>query len=116
MQNPGSDAGVFVWAGGAHGRHCAVNAPCHVTLKSSQRHAEENTTRSLGYPCYAHGAANIRWCVLTKKFARESDTEPTVRLFVAQSNVGAGSRLTTSDRTRSASSRDVASVAGNALA
>jgi hypothetical protein len=44
MQNPGSDAGVFVWAGGAHGRYCAVNADvrCNVTLKKGL-HARRDT-------------------------------------------------------------------------
>jgi len=64
MQNPGSDAGVFVWADGADGLSCAVNARCNVTLKNSQRPAEDKMSRSLGYPCYAHRSANIRWCVL----------------------------------------------------
>src|SRR5215207_2562432 len=44
---------------------------------------------------------------LKKYFARESQSEPTVRPLVAQSNVGAGSRLIQNlNRTRSASSRD----------
>ncbi len=50
MQNPGSDAGVFVWADGADDRYCAVNtdARCNVTLKNSQRHAEDKTVTLAG--------------------------------------------------------------------
>jgi hypothetical protein len=43
----------------------SAEARCNVTLKNSQRLAEEKTSRSLRYPCYAHGSVNIRWCVLT---------------------------------------------------
>jgi hypothetical protein len=97
MQNPGSDAGVFVWADGADGLSCAVNARCNVTLKNSQRPAEDKTSRSLKYPCYTHRSAKYTMvCVdnFKKYFSRESQTEPTVRLSVVQSNVAAGSRLT----------------------
>jgi len=52
---------------GADGRCCAVSTDGrrNVTLENSQRHAEDKTSRSLGYPSYAHGSANIRWCMLT---------------------------------------------------
>jgi hypothetical protein len=77
MQNLGSDAGVFVWADDADGRHYAVSADacCNAMLKNSQRHAEENTSRSLrDIPVIHTAPANIRWCVLTisKNNFRES--------------------------------------------
>jgi hypothetical protein len=74
MQNPGSDAGVFVWADDDRGGAVSADTRCNVTLKKSQRPAEDKTSRSLGYPCYAHRSANIRWCVLTilKNIFRES--------------------------------------------
>ena len=87
MQNPGSDAGVFVWADGADDRYCAVNtdARCNVTLKNSQRHAEETDSRSLGISLLCTRLCKYTMvCVdnLKKNFARESQTEPTVRLSV----------------------------------
>jgi len=68
MQNPGSDAGVFVWADGC-GRPLLRSKHWHRSQRhmeeNQQRHAEEKASRSLGYPSYAHGSANIRWCMLT---------------------------------------------------
>jgi hypothetical protein len=62
--------------GQADDRGGAVSADAshNVTLKHSQRYAEDETSRSLGYPCYAHRPENIRWCVLTilKNNFRES--------------------------------------------
>jgi hypothetical protein len=40
MQNPGSDAGVFVWARGRHGA-ANIDARRNVTSKNPQRHAEK---------------------------------------------------------------------------
>jgi hypothetical protein len=62
----------------------ALTPVAGVTPKNSQRHAEELTSRSLGYPCYAHGSANIRWFMLTifkKIFARVANRtdSPTFR-------------------------------------
>jgi hypothetical protein len=37
MQNPGSDAGVFVWADGADGRYCAVTADARATPRRKIR-------------------------------------------------------------------------------
>jgi len=84
---PGSDAGVFVWADGAGYHYCAVNANarCNVTLKNSQRHAEERTSRPFGDIPVMHTTPQIYDGVcwqFQKIFFRESQTEPTVRLFV----------------------------------
>jgi len=49
MQNPGSDAGVFVWADDADGLPATQLTPKALL----QRYGEEDALCSLGYPCYA---------------------------------------------------------------
>jgi hypothetical protein len=123
MQNPGNDAGVFVCADGTDAA-IAQRTPMPIAtprLKTPQRYAEEKTSRPSGYPCYAHRAANMRSCVLTiskNNFARESQTEPTVRFFAARvtSGLDQGSPKKTRSNTELQALVTLASVAGNAFA
>jgi vacuolar-type H+-ATPase catalytic subunit A/Vma1 len=97
MQNPGSDAGVFVWADG----RVADIAPRILTPVATSRRKIRNVTLKKrlharrDFPAMHTLRKYTMVCVdnFKKYFARESQSEPTVRPLVAQSNVGAGSRL-----------------------
>jgi hypothetical protein len=45
MQDPGSDAGVFVWADGADGLSCAVKADARATPRRKIRNVTLKKTR-----------------------------------------------------------------------
>jgi hypothetical protein len=121
MQNPGSDAGVLF----EQTARMAGTAQRTLTPVATSRRKIRNVTLKKrlharwDIPVMHTRSKYTMVCVdnFKKYFARESQSEPTVRPLVAQSNVGAGSRLIQNPIEHGAQALVTqASVAGNAFA